>query len=559
MILCRLLLIVNVLLVICFGLKFFGWLGVIILVAVLIKRNGKVFTAFGTARWATESDIDPKSKGLLIGRLSVARKSISRLFDPTISSLDACRSFWGERKGPLVRINPVHCAVFAPTGVGKGVSFVIPHGLTCPDNSVFIDFKGEIAKAVAEFRRKRFGHRIVILDPSHLVTNTPDTYNTLDFIDPSDPRAIEDCGALAEALVIRTGQEREPHWADASEMNIGGITAFTVQHAPNDDRSLQTVRDILTNPEEFEAAVNVMRSSPAWGGMLARMGNQLTHFKDKELASTLTTTGRFLRFLDSLSVAESTKTSSFDPSELLTGKMSVFLVVPPEYMRVQSPLMRLWISSLVRVIIRGGLSNRRVHFVLDEAGSALGHLECLDDALSLGRGYGIRTQWYFQSTSQLKRCFPDGQDQTLLSNTTQVFFGVNDYPTAEYVSNRLGEETIILRSGGTSTGGSRQCSDHGNNSSTSYSVNSSSNWQQHGRKLLKPEEVLALDERTAITFTPGIRPIWTTLVRYYEKGFRQGWELWPRVKMFALSIALLIGIVGIVLGFSGVNIHQLRR
>ena len=32
-------------------------------------------------------------------------------------------------------------------------------------------------------------------------------------------------------------------------------------------------------------------------------------------------------------------------------------------------------------------------------------------------------------------------DQTLLSNTTQVFFGVNDYPTAEYVSIAL-ESTI---------------------------------------------------------------------------------------------------------------------
>jgi type IV secretory pathway TraG/TraD family ATPase VirD4 len=54
-------------------------------------------------------------------------------------------------------------------------------------------------------------------------------------------------------------------------------------------------------------------------------------------------------------------------------------------------------------------------------------------------------------------------------------------------------------------------------SSSSTSTNKSDNWGQHGRKLLKPEEVLALPHRIAITFTPGVPPIWTTLVRYFEE------------------------------------------
>ena len=50
-----------------------------------------------------------------------------------------------------------------------------------------------------------------------------------------------------------------------------------------------------------------MCESDAWEGMLARIGHQLTHFKDKELGSTLTTANRFLRFLDTLAIAENTK------------------------------------------------------------------------------------------------------------------------------------------------------------------------------------------------------------------------------------------------------------
>ena len=264
-----------------------------------------------------------------------------------VRSADACKAFWGEPiSSLLIRLaNIIHAVIFAPTGGGKGVSFVIPYGLTCDESVVFVDFKGEVAKATAA-ARKKMGHRNVFLDLYHLVTDTPDTFNPLDFIDPASPHAIDDCRALAEALVIRTGQEREPHWCDAAEIIIAAIICFVVQYAPREDRSLQTVRDILTNPEELEAAIAVMRQSPAWNGMLARMGNQLTHFRDKELASTLTTTGRFLRFLDTLAVAESTRSSSFNPADLLSGKLSVYLILPPEHMRTQSALLRLWISSL---------------------------------------------------------------------------------------------------------------------------------------------------------------------------------------------------------------------
>ena len=92
-----------------------------------------------------------------------------------------------------------------------------------------------------------------------------------------------------------------------------------------------------------------------------------------------------------------------------------------------------------------------VNFICDEA-SSLGRMEQICDVLAIGRGYGIRMQLYYQDLGQIRKCWPDGADQTLLANTTQVFFGVNDQATAEYVSNRLGEQTIVVASGGTTTG-----------------------------------------------------------------------------------------------------------
>jgi type IV secretion system protein VirD4 len=254
-------------------------------------------------------------------------------------------------------------------------------------------------------------------------------------------------------------------------------------------------------------------------GMLARLGHQLTQFKDKELTSTLTTTNRFLRFLDTGAVAHSTRRSTFDPADLLKGKMTVYLVLPPDRIHAQAGLLRLWIGSMLRVVVKGGLQrHNKVQFILEEAAS-LGSMTSIDDAVDKYRGYGVRLLFLYQSLGQLKKCFPEGQEQTLLSNVTQIFFGVSDQQTAEYVSSRLGEATIVTESGGTNHGYSTQQSHQGE--TTSYSSGSSNNWQYMGRRLLKPEEVATLDERTAITFAPGLPPIATRLVRYYEKNFKK--------------------------------------
>jgi type IV secretion system protein VirD4 len=543
------------------GLILIG-LAVMFVVAMTRRRYGPL-TAFGTARWADANDLKEAGmlgggRGLILGRVMVTgkppfSKSQRELFSPSVPSKPACEQFIDSlRLGQKPKLHPafvrlapaVHTAVFAPTGVGKNVSCVFPFLLATDESAVVVDFKGENYLATAEHRRRRFGHKIVCLDPFMMVTKHPDTFNPLDVISKDSPWAIDEARSLAEALVVRTGQEHDRHWIDSAEAWISSQLSLVIRYGEPDDRSLQTVRTLLTSPEKLDMAIKLMCVSDAWDGMLARMGNQLTQFKDKELASTLTTTNRFLRFLDTLAVLKSTKASTFDPRELIGEKFTIYLVLPPEHIRTQSPLLRMWIGSLLRAAVRGGPNRRNfIHFVLDEAAS-LGHMEALDDAVDKYRSYCVRLQFYFQSLGQLKKCFPDGQDQTLLSNVSQVFFGVNDLSTAEYVSNRLGESTIILQSGGTGSGTSRQDSSRGEGGYSSSS-NVNDNWGQHGRKLLKPEEVLALSERVAITFTPKVPPVWTTLVRYYEEPMlSRSPGKWKRFKalmeVMFMSVALLV-------------------
>ena len=185
----------------------------------------------------------------------------------------------------------------------------------------------------------------------------------------------------------------------------------------------------------------------------------------------------------------------------------------------------------------------------------MGNMDQIAEILAIGRGYGIRLQFYYQDLGQLKKCWPDGQDQTLLANTTQIFFGVNDQQTAEYVSARLGEETIVVDSGGSSRGHSQSASEGGQYSvSSGKSWNENTNWSQQARKLLKPEEVTTLPPRTAITFCPGLPPVWTTLLRSYEEAWlwkpltwfrkqRQGLQTLLLSVMFFVLALLLAGFV----------------
>jgi type IV secretion system protein VirD4 len=66
------------------------------------------------------------------------------------------------------------------------------------------------------------------------------------------------------------------------------------------------------------------------------------------------------------------------------------------------------------------------------------------------------------------------------------------------------------------------------------------NFKQSARRLLKPEEVIGLDPRFAITFTPGVPPICTWLTRYYERGFGEPTGLSP-AKMVLDTACLFLG------------------
>ncbi len=306
-------------------------------------------TDLGSAKWAEEIDLLQAgmigaSRGLILGRL------------PRRGNRNNQFQFTAHRKDPLIRLpNSVHNIICGPTGSGKGVSFVIPTLHTEDRSTVVMDFKGEIASQTAAYREKRFGHRCILLDPYKIVTQTPDRWNNLDQVHKESPLAIDDCNDISSSLVHRSGQEKDPHFLDSAEAMLAAVTATVVGYGEPGTRSLLTVQEILSSPRKLGMAIEVMTKSKLWNGALSNLGGQLSHYVDREKASVLTTSLRFLRFLGTPAIAECTSSSSFDPADLLKGKMTIYCIVPPERAYALSGLLRLWIGSLIRINVKGGL------------------------------------------------------------------------------------------------------------------------------------------------------------------------------------------------------------
>jgi type IV secretion system protein VirD4 len=378
--LARALLILTAILIGCclavIGLRFgvlFMAVAVILLFGVTTRRSETMLSAYGTARWADEQllrleQMIGAKDGVVIGRINEYRRtpllrSLFGLLNPRMGSQEACERFVAAMlrrpttRTPEVRLSKsVHSVFVSPTGAGKTTMIAIPFLKASPDSCVVCDFDGILAKETAEYRREQFGHRCVRLDPFKVATEKGDTLNPLSCIAKGSPLALDDYRDLANALVVRPegGGEREPHWLDGAEFMIAVALLATSEAADEGRRSLQTVRTALASPEEYEALVRYASESPAFEGILSRMGEQMKSFVDRELGSTLTTANRVLRWLDSIPVRDSVMTSSFDPADLRSGKMTVYLILPLKRARVLAPLMRVWLSTLLRACVEGG-------------------------------------------------------------------------------------------------------------------------------------------------------------------------------------------------------------
>jgi len=404
---------------------------------------------------------------------------------------------------------PAHLITLAPTRAGKGVGTVIPNLLAAERSVLVIDPKGENARIAGEARR-RFG-TVHVLDPFEVSGHPSAAYNPLDRLTPDSLDLGEDAASLTEALVMDPpGQVTEAHWNEEAKAILGGLIMFCVCHEDRERRSLATVREYLTlPPEKLRALLELMQDSDEAGGLIARAANRFLGKADREAASVLSNAQRHTHFLDSPRIAKCLARSDFAFSDLRRRITSVFLVLPPNRMDAYSRWLRLLVSQALQDIARDaerpqnaseGRSERLkapALFLLDEF-AALGRLEAVERAMGLMAGYGLQLWPILQDMSQLKDLYSDRANTFIANAGVQQVFGVNDFETAKWLSQMIGQETAGFQTDSFKPG-----------DGPSFSNNLT------GRDLLTPDEIMQLPPDRQLLRVQGQATAVAQKLRYY--------------------------------------------
>jgi len=443
--------------------------------------------------------------------------------------------------GKLLRYDgPAHLLTLAPTRAGKGVGTVIPNLLMVERSVLVVDPKGENAR-IAGAARQRFGD-VHVLDPFEVTSLPSSAYNPLDRLTPDSLDLSEDAASLADALVMDPpGQVSEAHWNEEAKALLSGLIMFCVCHEEKDRRCLATVREYITlPPERLRALLELMQDSDAAGELIARAANRFLGKADREAASVMSNAQRHTHFLDSPRIVKVTSRSDFHFSEQRHKITSVFLVLPPNRLDAYARWLRLLISQALQDIARDAemsetpaspspavttpsepLANQNAAettfaapqppverlkaptlFLLDEF-AALGRLESIERAMGLMAGYGLQLWPILQDMSQLKDLYGARAGTFIANAGVQQVFGVNDFETAKWLSQMIGQET---------TGYQTQSFKPGDVPSTSHNVT--------GRDLMTPDEIMQLPPELQLLRVQGQPTAIAQKLRYYaDKEF----------------------------------------
>ncbi len=360
-------------------------------------------------------------------------------FKPTVTGAAA--------RTPLTYAGDGHLLTVAPTGAGKGVGAIIPALLTYPGSVIVTDIKGENYQVTAR-RRREMGQQVVVLDPFGLVTakDRADKMNPFDLfnVPGSDPES--DAEMLAAQLAVGHEFSTDRYWEDTGRGLVSGLVADVATSSPPEKRNLVTLRELLYNDDLDYTLAVALDTRKKTMSPLARdeFVAYLAAPSDKTRPCIRTTATTFVKCLGSTAVSRSLERSTFELNDLLHNKpMTIYLVLPPEKLHSHRALLRLWVVTLMTVVMRRTrLPKQRTLFLLDEA-AQLGSLDLLPQAVSLLRGYGLQLWTFWQDLSQMMRLYPNNWESLVNNAAVLQAFGVPGHASRNSWRVILGDDAQL--------------------------------------------------------------------------------------------------------------------
>jgi len=365
----------------------------------------------------------------------------------------------GRREGRLIGwSDDRHVLTVAGTRGGKGASLIIPNLLLYGGSVLAIDPKGELAR-IAGRQRARLG-KLVVLDPFGENGLWPTGhYNPLDELDPKGREVIDEAGAIAQALVVYSGQG-DPHWTSAARALLRALILLVLR-LDQQWRNLVSVRELLmlTHPaltaaakaQGLQPALALFKMMVGLGDEFERVvcgqGQAFLDMAEKERESVLSEARTQTQFLDSPALREVLKRSDFRLKDLKAGTLSVFLCLPARHMDTHDRWLRVIINLAVGALeprhSTKSTSDQAVLLLLEEF-PVLKHMEKLEAAAGQLAGSAVRLWVVVQNLGQIKRHYDKGWETFIANSGVITAFANNDLETLGYLRGKLGDVPMLL-------------------------------------------------------------------------------------------------------------------
>lgn len=447
------------------------------------ERNYRRREEYGSAKWGVPN--------IIRKRYASAEKTLNKILTQNISiGLDGRK----HRRN----LNILCCG---GSGSGKTRFFAKPNVMNANTSFVCLDPKGELLRDTGNLLKTK-GYDIKVIDLINMEKSH--CYNPFVYL-----RSDNDIQRMVTNLFKNTSpkgsQSQDPFWDQAAQMLLLALVFYLHYEAPEDEQNFPMVMEMIRYAEVREDDEGYQSPLDELFDRLEMRSPDhvaLKYYRNYRSGSAktlksiqITLVSRLEKFnLDSL--ASITQTDEMELWSLGERKTAIFALIPDNDSSFNFIVGMLYTQLFQQLyyqadMVHGGRLPVHVHFVMDEfANVALP--DDFDKLLATMRSREISVSIIIQNLAQLKALF-EKQWESIIGNCDEfLYLGGNEQSTHEYVSKLLGKETIDTNTYGQSRG-----------RGGSYSTN----WQLTGRELLTPDEVRMLDNKFALLFIRGERPV----------------------------------------------------
>ena len=387
------------------------------------------------------------------------------------------------------------------SGAGKTRFYCKPNLMQANTSFVILDPKGEIVRDVGKLLEAK-GYEIKVLDLISMEKSH--CYNPFVYL-----RSDNDIQRLVTNLFKSTtpkgSQSNDPFWDTAASMLLLALVFYLHYEAPEDEQNFAMIMEMLRagaiedEEEPRPSPLDNLFSELEYENpdhIALKYYHSYHSGSAKTLKSIQITLAARLEKFNLGSLASLTSTDELELETLGEKKTALFALIPDNDTSFNFLVSILYTQLFQQLFysadhIHGGSLPIPVHFLMDEFAN-VSLPDDFDKILSVMRSRSVSVSIILQNLAQLKALF-EKQWESIVGNCDEfLYLGGNEQSTHKYVSELLGKSTIDTNTYGKSEG-----------RSGSYSTN----YQISGRELLTPDEVRMLDNRYAILFIRGERPV----------------------------------------------------